>query len=143
VHLARRFFGEDRPFERFADYIEYALEIQGDVAALIAEPMRWTRVEAPPVDFWPRVRDACARHGALLIFDEISSGLGRSGTTYVCEQLAAILANEALDFAPEAALGHYTHEKSPVGCAAALATLEVIEEEGLLARARARPDRDG
>jgi 4-aminobutyrate aminotransferase len=157
VHLARRFFGEDRPFERFADYIEYALEIQGDVAALIAEPMRWTSVEAPPVDFWPRVRDACARHGALLIFDEIPSGLGRSGTMYVCEQLAAtpdilvigkglgggvmplaaIVADEALDCAPEAALGHYTHEKSPVGCAAALATFEVIEDEDLMARARA------
>ena len=36
---------------------------------------------------------------------------------------------------PDRALGHYTHEKSPVGCAAGLATLEVIEEEGLLERA--------
>ena len=156
LHLARRLFGADRPFERYADYIDYSLEVQGDVAALIAEPMRWTTVEAPPPDFWPRVKDSCARHGALLIFDEIPSGLGRSGTMYVCEQLgatpdilaigkglgggvmplAAILANERLDCAPEAALGHYTHEKSPVACAAALATLETIDEEGLLERAR-------
>jgi 4-aminobutyrate aminotransferase len=156
LHLVRRLFGEDRPFERYADYIDYALEIQGDVAALIAEPMRWTQVEAPPADFWPRVRDSCARHGALLVFDEIPSGLGRSGTMYVCEQLgatpdilvigkglgggimplAAIIANERLDCAPEAALGHYTHEKSPVACAAGLAALEALEHEGLLARAR-------
>ena len=156
LHLARRLFGADRPFERYADYIDYSLEVQGDVAALIAEPMRWTTVEAPPPDFWPRVKDSCARHGALLIFDEIPSGLGRSGTMYVCEQLgatpdilaigkglgggvmplAAILANEKLDCAPQAALGHYTHEKSPVACAAALATLETIDGEGLLERAR-------
>ena len=55
LDLARRFFGDDRPFERFADYIDYVLEVQGDVGALIAEPIRWTSVEAPPPDFWPRV----------------------------------------------------------------------------------------
>ncbi|WP_158815819.1 aspartate aminotransferase family protein [Methylocapsa sp. S129] len=156
LHLAQRLFGGDRPFERYADYIDYALEVQGDVAALIAEPMRWTTVQAPPPEFWPRVRDSCTRHGALLIFDEIPSGLGRSGTMYVCEQLgatpdilvigkglgggimplAAIIANEKFDCAPKAALGHYTHEKSPVSCAAGLAMLETLEQEGLLARAR-------
>src|SRR5271166_1821947 len=156
LNLARRFFGDDRPFERFADYIDYVLEVQGDVSALIAEPMRWTSVEAPPPDFWPRVRASCARHGALLIFDEIPSCLARTGTLYACEQLgatpdilvigkglgggimplAAMLAARRLDCALEAALGHYTHEKSPVGCAAALATLDVIEGEKLIDRAR-------
>lgn len=155
LHLARRFFGDDRPFERFADYIDYVLAVQGDVGALIAEPMRWTSVEAPPPEFWPRVRDSCTRHGALLIFDEIPSCLARTGALYACERtgatpdilvigkglgggvmpLAAMLAAASLDCAPEAALGHYTHEKSPVACAAALATLDVIEEERLIARA--------
>ncbi len=155
LDLARRFFGDDRPFERFADYIDYVLEVQGDVGALIAEPIRWTTVEAPPPDFWPRVRDSCARRGALLIFDEIPSCLARTGTLYACEQmgatpdilvigkglgggimpLAAMLAAQRLDCAPEAALGHYTHEKSPVACAAALATLDVIAEERLIDRA--------
>ena len=51
--------------------------------------------------------------------------------------LAAILAPERLDCVPEAALGHYTHEKSPVACAAGLATLEVIQEEKLIDRAKA------
>ncbi len=91
----------------------------------------------------------------MLIFDEIPSCLARTGTLYACEQmgatpdilvigkglgggmmpLAAMLAAAPLDCAPEAALGHYTHEKSPVACAAALATLDVIAEEKLIARA--------
>jgi 4-aminobutyrate aminotransferase len=50
--------------------------------------------------------------------------------------LAAILAARRLDHTPEAALGHYAHEKSPVACAAALAMLDVIEEQELIARAR-------
>ncbi len=156
LNLARRFFGDDRPFERYADYIDYVLEVQGDVGALLAEPVRWTSVEAPPQNFWPRVRESRDRHGALLIFDEIPSCLARTGAMFACENfattpdilvlgkglgggimpMAAIIARGKLDCAPEAALGHYTHEKSPAGCAAALATLDVIEEEGLVARAR-------
>ena len=157
LHLAPRFFGPDRPYERFADYIDYVLGVQGDVAALLAEPLRWTTVEPPPLGFWAQVRESCTRHGTLLIFDEIPSGLARTGTMFVCEQagaapdilvlgkglgggvmpMAAIVAHPRLDCAPQAALGHYTHEKSPVGCAAALATLDVIAEENLVARAQA------
>jgi 4-aminobutyrate aminotransferase len=156
LNLARRFFGDDKPFERYADYIDYVLEVQGDVGALLAEPIRWTSVEAPPLDFWRRVRESCTRHGALLIFDEIPSCLARTGAMFACENfattpdilvigkglgggimpMAAIIAQGRLDCAPQAALGHYTHEKTPVGCAAGLATLDVIEEEKLVARAR-------
>lgn len=157
LHLAQRFFGDDgRAYERFADYVDYVLEVQGDVAALVAEPMRWTTVEAPPPDFWPRVRQSCDRHGALLVFDEIPSCLGRTGTMFACEQsgavpdilvigkglgggvmpMAAMIARTDLDVVPHAAVGHYTHEKSPVGAAAALATLDVIEQEGLVERSR-------
>ena len=50
--------------------------------------------------------------------------------------LAALIARRDLDVAADRALGHYTHEKSSVGCAAALATLDVIERESAL---RARP----
>jgi 4-aminobutyrate aminotransferase len=155
--LASRFFGGDgRAHERLADYIDYVLAIQGDVAAVIAEPMRWTTVEPPPPDFWPRVRASCDRHGTLLVFDEVPSCLGRTGTMFACEQvgavpdmlvlgkglgggimpMAALIARSELDVAADRALGHYTHEKSPVGCAAALATLDVIEEEDLLGAAR-------
>jgi len=155
--LAARFFGDDgHAHERLADYIDYVLEVQGDVAAVLAEPMRWTTVEPVPADFWPRVRKSCDRHGALLIFDEIPSALGRSGTMFLCEQvgaipdilvigkglgggimpMAAMIGRGNLDVVAAGALGHYTHEKSSVGCAAALATLDVIESEGLAARAR-------
>jgi len=155
--LASRFFGDDaRGHERLADYIDYVLEVQGDVGAVIAEPVRWTTLEAPPADFWPRVRASCDQHGALLIFDEIPSCLGRTGTMFACEQtgcapdmlvlgkglgggvfpMAALIAREDLDVAADRALGHYTHEKSSVGCAAAIATLDVIRDEELLQRSR-------
>jgi 4-aminobutyrate aminotransferase len=154
---AERLFGADgHAHERLADYIDYVLAVQGDVAALIAEPMRWTTVKPPPPGFWARVRQSCDRTGTLLVFDEIPSCLARSGTMFVCEQvnavpdilvigkglgggimpMAAMIARADLDRIPETALGHYTHEKSPVGSAAALAVLDVIAEEGLLQRAQ-------
>ena len=137
------------------DYLDYVLGVQGDVAAVIAEPMRWTTVEPPPPDYWRRAGEICARHGALLILDEIPSALGRTGRMFVCEHfgvvpdmlvigkglgggvfpMAALLAKGELDVAADRALGHYTHEKSPVGCAAALATLDCLLEDGLLASA--------
>ena len=155
--LAARFFGDDgHAHERLADYIDYVLEMQGDVGAVIAEPVRWTTLDVPPEGFWPRVRASCDRHGALLIFDEIPSCLGRTGTMFACEQMgcvpdmlvlgkglgggvfpmAALIAREDLDVAADRALGHYTHEKSSIGCAAALATLDVICDEALLERLR-------
>lgn len=155
--LAARFFGnDDRAHERLADYIDYVLEVQGDVAAVLAEPMRWTTVEPAPEGFWARVRASCSRHGALLIFDEIPSCLGRTGSLFLCEQtgavpdilvigkglgggimpMAAMIGRGDLDVAANVALGHYTHEKSSVGCAAALATLDVIDEDHLVERAR-------
>ncbi len=157
LDLAQRFFGHgDAAFERLADYIDYVLSLQGDVAALVAEPVRWTTVVKPPATFWPKVRASCERNGTLLVFDEIPSCLGRTGTMFAYEQagcapdilvigkglgggimpMAAMIARPELDVAPQAALGHYTHEKSPVGAAAGLATLAVIESDGLLARAR-------
>ncbi len=139
-----------------ADYIEYVLEKEGDVAAVVAETIRSTP-SVPPADYWKRIRAACDRHGALLILDEIPHALGRTGKMFTCEHfgiapdmlvvgkglgggvfpLAALIARRSLDLAPAAALGHYTHEKNPVACAAALATIACIEEEGLLERSRA------
>lgn len=138
-----------------ADYIEYVLEREGDVAAVIAETVRCTPF-IPPKEYWQRVRAACDRHGALLVLDEIPTCLGRTGRMFACEQygivpdmlvigkglgggvmpLAALIAREGLDIAKDIAIGHYTHEKNPVACAAGLATLEYIEHEGLLERVR-------
>ena len=138
-----------------AKYVEYILEKEGDIAAVIAEPIRSTPY-IPRREYWQTIRRACDRHGALLIFDEIPHALGRTGTMFTCENfdvvpdmlvigkglgggvfpLAALIAREDLDVAEDRALGHYTHEKSPVGCAAALATIEYIEKENLVDHAR-------
>jgi len=139
-----------------ADYIEYVLEKEGDVAAVIGETVRCTPF-IPPTDYWKRIRAACDKHGALLILDEIPAGLGRTGRMFACEHygivpdvlvlgkglgggifpLAALVAREELNIAADKALGHFTHEKNPVACAAGLATLQVIEEENLVESARA------
>jgi len=125
------------------------------VAAVIGETVRSTPF-IPPLDYWKRIRAACDKHGALLILDEIPAGLGRTGRMFACEHydivpdmlvlgkglgggvfpLAALVAREGLNVAAGQALGHYTHEKNPVACAAGLATLQVIEEENLVERAR-------
>jgi 4-aminobutyrate aminotransferase len=134
------------------EYLDYVLGMQGDVAALIAEPMRWTTVELPPPGYWSKVRKICDRYGVLLILDEIPSALGRTGKMFVCEHfdvvpdmlvigkglgggvlpMAALIAKAELDIVGDRALGHYTHEKSSVGCAAALATLDCVIEDGLI-----------
>ena len=139
-----------------ANYLGYILEKEGDVGAVIAEPVRSTTAVAPPAGYWRMVKEACERHGALLIFDEIPVGLGRTGAWFASEwtgvepdvlvigkglgggvfPMAAVIAHEDLDVADEIALGHYTHEKSPVGAAAALATIQVILDEDLLSRSR-------
>lgn len=137
-----------------ADYIEYMMQREGDVAAVVAETVRNVPV-IPPPGYWQRIRAACDRHGALLILDEIPIGLGRTGRFFAFEHfgvvpdivvlgkglgggvfpLAGIVAREGLNIASERSLGHYTHEKNPAACAAGLATLEVIEEENLVERA--------
>lgn len=138
-----------------ADYVEYVLEKEGDVAAVVAETVRSTPF-IPPADYWTNIRRACDKHGALLILDEVPHCLGRTGRMFTFEHygivpdmvvigkglgggifpLAALIAREGLNQAmPEKALGHYTHEKNPVACAAALAAIEVIESEGLLENA--------
>ncbi len=134
-----------------ADYIEYVLEKEGDVAAVVAETVRSTPY-IPPKDYWRRVKAACERHGALLILDEIPICLGRTGKMFACEHydvvpdilvagkglgggifpLAAMIVREDLNIAPAKALGHYTHEKNPVAAAAGLATLECLITERLI-----------
>jgi 4-aminobutyrate aminotransferase len=64
--------------------IEYVLSRDSDVAALVAEPMRAVPYVAAP-GFWRRVREICDRHGTLLIFDEIPTGLGKTGRMFACE----------------------------------------------------------
>lgn len=138
-----------------ADYVEYVLEKEQDVAAVIAETVRSTSV-IPPKGYWKKIRAACDKHGALLILDEIPNCLGRTGEMFTCMNydvipdmliigkglgggifpLAALIARQELDVARDRAIGHYTHEKNPVACAAALAAIKYIEDENLPAKAK-------
>ena len=138
-----------------ARYVEYVLEKEGDVGAVIAETVRSTPY-IPPPEYWQSIRAACDRHGALLILDEVTTFLGRTGKMFACENygivpdmlvigkglgggifpLAAVIAREGLNVAPDRSLGHYTHEKNPVACAAGLATIECLQEQGLIENAK-------
>jgi len=138
------------------DYLAYMLEREGDVGAIIMEPIRSTDVQIPPKSYFKRLRELCDQYGVLLILDEIPTAFGRTGTMFVHEHydivpdivvigkgfgggvfpMAGIIAREGLDIAADISLGHYTHEKSSVGCAAALAAIEYIEQNGLLEHAK-------
>lgn len=124
------------------------------IAAVVAEPIR-SNCHMPPDGLWAEVRDLCDRHGTLLIFDEIPSGLGKTGRFFGFEHvgavpdavvlgkalgggvlpIAAVIADARLDIAPELDLGHYTHEKNPLTTLAALTAIEIIERDQLVERA--------
>ena len=143
-----------------ANLVRYVLEREGDVAAVIAEPARAVPY-VPPPGFWQTVREACDAHGALLIFDEIPTGLGKTGRLFACAHdgvipdilvlgkalgggvlpIAATLCRSELDVGQDWAFGHYTHEKNPVLARAALTTLQIIEDEGLVENARCQGER--
>jgi 4-aminobutyrate aminotransferase len=135
-----------------ADYIEYVLEKEQDVCAVIAETVRSTPY-IPPKDYWKKIRNSCDKYGALLILDEIPHGVGRTGTFFTFEQygivpdivvigksigggmlpLAAMIAREGLnDSVKTRSIGHYTHEKNPIAMAVGLAVIRFIEENNLL-----------
>jgi len=135
-----------------ADYIEYVLEKEQDVCAVIAETVRSTPY-IPPKDYWKKIRQSCDKYGALLILDEIPHGVGRTGTFFTFEQygiipdivvigksigggmlpLAAMIAREELNESVKTrSIGHYTHEKNPIAMAVGLAVIQFIEENNLL-----------
>lgn len=134
------------------DYLEFVLDRERDIGAVILETIRNTDVQVPPPAYYRRVRELCDQYGALLILDETAIAMGRTGKMFAFEHygvqpdmvvigkglgggvfpLAALIADEKLDVAAHTALGHYTHEKSPVGSAAALAVINCIEKNNLL-----------
>lgn len=140
----------------YADYLEYVIEKEGGVGAFIAEAVRNTDVQVPSKAYWKRIREICDKHNVMLIIDDIPNGMGRSGEwfthqTYDIEPdilcigkglggglvpIAAMITKDKYNTAEQISMGHYTHEKSPIGCAAALATIEAIENENLLEKAK-------
>ncbi len=140
----------------YADYLEYVIEKEGGVGAFIAEAVRNTDVQVPSNAYWKRIREICDKHNVMLIIDDIPNGMGRSGEWFTYQAydiepdmlcigkglggglvpIAAMVTKDKYNTAEQISMGHYTHEKSPIGCAAALATMEAIEQEGLLDKAK-------
>ncbi|HHC6581012.1 aspartate aminotransferase family protein [Vibrio parahaemolyticus] len=141
----------------YADYLEYVIEKEGGVGAFIAEAVRNTDVQVPSNAYWKRIREICDKHNVMLIIDDIPSGMGRSGEWFTYQAydiepdmlcigkglggglvpIAAMVTKDKYNTAEQISMGHYTHEKSPIGCAAALATMEAIEQDGLLDKVKA------
>ncbi|KHO64813.1 4-aminobutyrate--2-oxoglutarate transaminase [Pseudomonas flexibilis] len=128
-----------------------------DIAAIVIEPVQGEGgFHVAPKDFLQRLRALCDQHGILLIADEVQTGAGRTGSFFAMEQLGVVpdlttfaksIAGgfplsgvcgkaEVMDVIAPGGLGG-TYAGSPIACAAALAVLEVFEEEQLLARSRA------
>lgn len=138
------------------EYLAYVLKKENGIGALIAETIRNTDVQVPSVAFWQEARKLCDAHGVLLILDEIPIGLGRTGNMFAFEHYgiepdilclgkglgggifpqAAIITRDEYNIFGDISLGHYTHEKSPLGSVAGLTTIEIIEKENLLAKTK-------
>jgi beta-alanine--pyruvate transaminase len=157
--------GQPEHGAELADALEriIALHDASTIAAVIVEPLAGsTGVLVPPVGYLQRLREICTKHGILLIFDEVISGFGRLGAPFATElfgvtpdmltlakgitnaavPMGAVVASNAVHDAfmngPEGAIEFfhgYTYSSHPLACAAAIATLDVYEEERLFARA--------
>lgn len=135
--------------------------VDGDTAAVIVEPLQGEGgIIVPPDGYLRAVREACDAHGALMIADEVQTGLGRTGKMFGCDwdgvapdlmALAKALGGGVMPIGAvvgtqgvweaiygEKPLSHTsTFGGNPMACAAALAAIEVLESEGLLRNAQA------
>jgi 4-aminobutyrate aminotransferase len=130
-----------------------------DVAAIFVEPIQGEGgYIVPPPGWLAALRELCDRHGILLVADEVQCGIGRTGKMFACElagiepdillaakglgsgmPIGAIIANESVSTWESGSHGT-TFGGNPVCCAAALATLEVVERD-LLPHVKARGER--
>ena len=134
------------------EYLEYVFAKEGDIGAFIVETIRNTDVQIPSKHFWKEARNLCDQYGVLLLLDEIPIALGRTGKMFAFEHYeiepdilclgkglgggifpqAAIITRDEYNVFGNISLGHYTHEKSPIGAIAGLTTIQFIEENNLL-----------
>jgi beta-alanine--pyruvate transaminase len=165
--LAHNAFSRGQPAHgaHLADELEriVALHDASTIAAVIVEPLAGsTGVLVPPRGYLQRLREICDRHGILLIFDEVITGFGRTGSPFAaqefgvtpdlitcakgltngCVPMGGVLVKksvyDAFMHGPDGIeLFHgYTYSAHPVACAAGIAALQIYEREGLLTRAR-------
>jgi 4-aminobutyrate aminotransferase len=141
---------EEKIDELYLRQIEIILQRHPDIAAIIAEPISATPV-VPSLNYWVRVRELCDKHGIFLIFDEIIEGFGRTGKWFASEYFvtpdvlvlgktlggglvpfAGIVTKDKYNVLQHRSIGHFTHEKNPLCCAAGLATITYIEKYKLV-----------
>jgi taurine--2-oxoglutarate transaminase len=138
-------------------HIEEVVRFEGpdNVAAIFLEGITGTNgILIPPDDYWPRLREMCDRYGILLVDDEVMSGFGRTGKWFAVDHwgvapdimtlakgltsgyvpLSAVVVSEPIAryFDDAVLLGGLTYGSHPLGCAAAVAALQVYEEDGLV-----------
>jgi taurine--2-oxoglutarate transaminase len=143
-------------------HLEELLRYEGpeNVAAVIVEPVTGSSgVVVPPDGYLRSLRETCDRHGIMLIFDEVMTGFGRTGTWFACDRwdvvpdiltcakgltagyvpLAATAVSDRLtDWLAESVFPYgLTYSGHPVACAAAVAALDVYRRDGLVERAAA------
>lgn len=136
----------------YLNLVSYVLEKEKDIGAIFIETVRNTDVMVPSKKYMQGLRKLCDEHKVLLVLDETAIALGRTGKMFAYENFeivpdmvvlgkglgggfipfSALLVKEELNKAQHTSLGHYTHEKSPLGSAAALASVKYIEEHELL-----------
>ncbi|MDH0496997.1 aspartate aminotransferase family protein [Stutzerimonas stutzeri] len=167
LDLQRNAFSKGLPqhgVER-ADELERLVTLHGaeNIAAVIVEPMSGSAgVILPPVGYLQRLREITAKHGILLIFDEVITGFGRVGEAFAAQRwgvtpdiltCAKGLTNGAIPMGavfvadrlydafmqgPESVIEFfhgYTYSGHPVACAAALATQQIYQQENLFQKA--------
>jgi len=164
VHVLDPYHGVARGWDDAATslrYLEEVIQLEGphSIAAFILEPVTGTNgVLIPPDGYLQGVRALCDKYGILMIADEVMSGFGRTGAWFavdhwgVVPDLITIAKGLTSSYIPLGAVGlrrhladHFkdkafpgglTYSSHPVACAAALATLAVYEEDGLIAKAK-------
>lgn len=138
------------PYNNFAKLKE---SVTKDTAAVILEPVQGEGgVRVGDKAVFRAVRDLCDSQGILFIMDEVQTGFGRTGTLFACEQfvepdllcvakalaggvpMGAVLCSEAVKVPMKSHTS--TFGGNPIACAAALATLDVIQKQGLAEKAR-------
>lgn len=142
--------------DKALEYLEFVLSKNDGIGAFLAETIRNTDVQIPSEKFWKGAHELCTKHGVLLILDEIPIAFGRTGKMFAFEHYgiepdilclgkglgggivpqAAIVTREEYNRFGHISLGHYTHEKSPLGSVAGLTLLEIIDEENLLQKVK-------
>ncbi len=144
--------------QAYLDYYDQFIRegTTGQVAAFVLEPIQgWAGTILPPEDFFPALRRFCDERGILLVADEVLTGMGRTGRWLCLEHwgvlpdvvtlgkglgngfpVTACVAREAIQDNFDRISASSSYGGNPMACAAALASIEVIEQEGLLENSR-------